>query len=310
MSGYALEPAGLYGIEEFNKPERMGDAAKPKKKIDPESVQGVIVRIPKEEFSKIVQKVEPLLKHLGHGGFWTSGSAGSWHPTHRYKDLGSVKTSAGDIDIHLPSQEIRQKLGLPVGSDDSQIRAALKTYLQKYFHHIHATGEQVHVGVPTGYSINVPKLGKELPAFYQVDIPTTEHAATTVRHHEHEYAQEYDWDGQDQQMALSSLVNSLPGHPEKTHLYYGFGGALKHRGSGEVQDRDIDSIAQRIFNNPAANQDWLSTVDRILHHLPGGLNNPRLSQFRDDMQKKYPDRFQIQENTVDWFKSIRSKLGL
>ena len=113
-----------------------------------------------------------------------------------------------------------------------------------------------------------------------------------------------------QQMALSSLVNSLPGHPEKTHLYYGFGGALKHRGSGEVQDRDIDAIAKRIFNNPAADQDWLATVDRILQHLPGGLNNPRLSQFRDDMQKKYPDRFQIQENTVDWFKSIRSKLGL
>ena len=89
----------------------------------------------------------------------------------------------------------------------------------------------------------------------------------------------------------------------------GFGGALKHRGTGEVQERDIDKIAQRVFNNPQANQDWLSTVDRILHHLPGGIKSPRLAQFRGDMEKKYPERF-LKEGSVDWFRNIRNKLNI
>jgi len=309
MSGYALEPTGLYGIEEFGKPERMGPNAKPKKVIDPANVKGVIVRISKEAYPGIVSEFEPLLRAIGHAGYWQSGSAGSWHDSHRYKKMGSVKTSAGDIDVHLPSEEIRQGLGLAKGADDAQIRQALREYMHKHFDHVYATGEQVHVGLPTGQSIDVPEIGRALPTFYQVDLPTTKHAATTVRHHEHDYAKDYDWDGQDQQMAIASLINSLEGHPDKTHLYHGFGGALKHRGTGEVQERDIDKIAKRIFNNPKADQDWLATVDRILHHLPGGINSPRLAQFRGDMEKKYPQRF-LKEGTADWFKLIKEKLAI
>lgn len=308
MSGFALEPSGLYGVEEINA-ERLGATAKPKKKIDPQSIRGVIVRIPRKAYESIVQQVQPVLDALGTKGHWTSGSAGSWHQSHPYYKMGSVKTTAGDIDIHISSKEIAPKLGLDPASDDQTIRASLAQYLKKHFDFVTQTGEQVHTGIPAGYNVDVPALGTQVPAFYQIDFPTTEHAATTVKHHEHDYAKEYDWDGQDQQFALASLANSVPDHLEKTFLYYGMGGSLKNRANGEVLERDINKIAQRLFNDPAANQDWLATVDRILQHIPNGIDNPRLAQFKADMQKKYPDRF-LKEGSVDWFKSIRSKLAL
>lgn len=308
MSGYALEPAGIYGIKEITK-DRIALPEKNKKKLYPEKVQGVIVRIPREAYENIVATISPILSALGTEGHWTTGSAGSWNPKHPWFKLGSVKKDAGDIDVHVSAEAIRQKLKQPAGSDEKTIRAAFAEYLKGQFENVTQTGEQVHVAYPAGYNMYVEVLGKELPAYYQIDFPTTSHAETTYRHHEHEYAQEYKWDGQDQQMAMSSLVNSMPGQPEKTHLYYGMGGALKHRGTGEVQERDIDAIAKRIFNDKNASQEWLATVDRILSHLQGGINNPRLAQFRADMQKKYPERF-VAEGTADWFKSIRQKITL
>jgi len=308
MSGFALEPAGLYGIEEINA-ERLGPNAKPKKVINPDNIQGVIIRIPREAYDNIVGEVQPVLDELGTKGHWQSGSAGSWHPSHRYYKLGSVKKSAGDIDVHISSKEIAPKLGLPASADDKQIRVALAQYLKKHFNAVTQTGEQVHLGIPAGHDVDVPQLGTKLPAYYQVDFPTTEHASTTVKHHEHDYADNYQWDGQDQQFALASLANSLPGKAEKTFLYYGMGGALKDRVSGEVIERNVDKLAKFIFQDPSADQDWLATVDRILQHIPNGIENPRLAQFKGDMQKKYPDRF-LQEGTADWFSFIRRKLAI
>lgn len=308
MSGYALEPAGLYGIEEIND-SRLGPTAKPKKKIDPQNIKGIIVRIPRESYDAIVKQVQPVLDALGTKGHWTSGSAGSWHPSHPYYKMGSVKTTAGDIDIHISSKEIAPKLGLEADADDSQIRVALAQYLKQSFDAVTQTGEQVHLGIPAGVNVNVPALGTKLPAYYQIDFPTTEHAATTVKHHEHDYAKEYDWDGQDQQFALASLANTIPDNLEKAFLYYGMGGSLKTRANGEVLERDINKIAQRLFKDPNANQDWLATVDRILQHIPQGMDNPRLAQFKGDMMKKYPDRF-LKEGSVDWFKNIRQKIAL
>lgn len=302
MSGFALEPAGLYGLEEINA-TRLGPTATPKKKIDPSNIKGIIVRIPKESYDSLVQQVQPVLDQLGTTGHWTSGSAGSWHPSHPYYNMGSVKTTAGDIDIHISSKEIAPKLGLGPEADDKQIRVAFAQYLKQHFDSITQTGEQVHLGIPAGYNVDVPTLGTQLPAYFQIDFPTTEHAATTVRHHEHDYAADYEWDGQDQQFALASLANSIPDHLEKSFLYYGMGGSLKNRANGEVVERDIHKIAQRLFADPAANQDWLATVDRILQHIPDGIDNPRLAQFKADMQKKYPDRM-IKEGTVDWFRKM------
>lgn len=308
MSGFALETAGLYSINELNA-ERLSADAKPKKRINPQQVAGVIVRIPRDAYTGIVSQVQPVLDQLGTKGHWTSGSAGSWHPTHPYYKLGSLKKNAGDIDIHISSKEIAPMLGLQVDADDSQIRAALAVYLKKNFESVTQTGEQVHLGIPAGHNVDIPALGTSLPAYYQVDFPTTEHAATTVRHHEHDYSQEFQWDGQDQQFALASLANTIPDNLEKAFLYYGMGGSLKTRANGEVLERDINKIAQRLFKDPQANQDWLATVDRILQHLPQGIDNPRLAQFKGDMQKKYPDRF-LKEGTVDWFKSIKQKLAI
>ncbi len=308
MSGFALEPAGLYGIEEIND-SRLGPTAKPKKKIDPSNIRGIIVRIPRKSYENIVDQVQPVLDALGTKGHWTSGSAGSWHPSHPYYKMGSVKKTAGDIDIHISSKEIAPRLGLEPTADDGQIRVALAQYLKKHFESVTQTGEQVHLGIPAGYEVEVPALGTSLPAYFQVDFPTTEHASTTVKHHEHDYANDYEWDGQDQQFALASLANSIPNHLEKTFLYYGMGGSLKNRANGEVIERDIHKVAQRLFNDPNANQDWLATVDRILQHIPAGIDNPRLAQFKGDMQKKYPERF-LKEGTVDWFKAIRSKLAI
>ena len=308
MSGYALEPAGLYGMEELND-ARLGPSAKPKKKINPENVRGIIVRIPRAKYDSIVKQIQPVLNDLGTEGHWTSGSAGSWHPSHPYYKMGSVKTTAGDIDIHISSKEIAPKLGLEDGADDGQIRVALANYLKQHFDAVTQTGEQVHVGIPSGDEIDVPALGTSLPTYYQIDFPTTEHAASTVKHHEHDYAKDYEWDGQDQQFALASLANSVPEHLERTFLYYGMGGSLKNRANGEVIERDIHKIAQRLFNDPQANQDWLATVDRILQHIPGGIDNPRLAQFKGDMQKKYPERF-LKEGTADWFRHIFQKITL
>jgi hypothetical protein len=39
------------------------------------------------------------------------------------------------------------------------------------------------------------------------------------------------------------------------------------------------------------------------------MENPRLAQFKGDMQKKYPDRF-LKEGSVDWFKLISRKLAI
>lgn len=308
MSGFALEPAGLYGLEEIND-ARLGAAAKPKKKIDPQNVRGIIVRIPRKDYDGIVKQIQPVLDGLGTKGHWQSGSAGSWHQSHRYYKLGSVKTTAGDIDVHISSKEIAPKLGLDATAEDGQIRVAFANYLKKYFDAITQTGEQVHLGVPAGYEVDVPVLGRSLPAYYQVDFPTTEHAETTVKHHEHDYVKDYDWDGQDQQFALASLANSLPGQAEKTFLYYGMGGALKNRVSGEVIERNVDKLAKFVFQDQNADQDWLATVDRILQHIPNGIENPRLAQFKGDMQKKYPERF-LKEGSADWFRHISQKITL
>jgi len=307
MSGFALEPAGLYGIEEINRRTKL--APTDKKYINPENIKGVIIRVKREVFPHIVSHIEPILTKLGHGGHWTTGSAGSWHEKHPWFKLGSIKQDTGDIDVHVNAAKLTKALGLKKDADEKAIRAALAQNLKQHFPAVTQTGEQVHVAYPAGQTVHIPEADNDIPAYYQVDFPTTFNADTTYRHHEHEYAKPYQWDGQDQQLAMASLVNSMPNEPEKTHLYHGFGGALKHRSTGEVKERDIDAIAKKVFNDPKASQEWTATVDRILSHLPDGINNPRLAQFRADMQKKYPDRA-LQEGTVDWFKAISQKLRI
>jgi hypothetical protein len=132
------------------------------------------------------------------------------------------------------------------------------------------------------------------------------HAHEIARHHEHDYSvKDSPYGGQDQQFALSSLVNTIPGAPERTYQYNGFGGALQNRATGEVITRDIDKVAEIVLGKGATG-DMLGNVESMIAAV-GGIDSPRLAQFRDDMAKKYP---QLKEGSVDWFKAIRSKLAV
>jgi hypothetical protein len=159
-------------------------------------------------------------------------------------------------------------------------------------------GKNVHIGYPVGKEI------EGLPAYFQVDLMCMEHAHEIGRHHEHDYSvKDSPYGGQDQQFALSSLVNSIPGAPPKTYQYNGFGGALQNRATGEVITRDIDRVEEIVLGK-GADADMLGNVESMIAAV-GGIDSPRLAQFRDDMAKKYP---QLKEGSVDWFKAIRSKL--
>jgi hypothetical protein len=48
----------------------------------------------------------------------------------------------------------------------------------------------------------------------------------------------------------------------------------------------------------------LGNVEAMIDAV-GGIDSPRLQQFRDDMAKKYPH---LKEGSVDWFKTLRDKL--
>jgi hypothetical protein len=55
-----------------------------------------------------------------------------------------------------------------------------------------------------------------------------------------------------------------------------------------------------------ANAEMLGNVESMIAAV-GGIDSPRLAQFRDDMAKKYP---QLKEGSVDWFKAIKAKLAI
>ena len=133
-----------------------------------------------------------------------------------------------------------------------------------------------------------------------------EHAHEIGRHHEHDYSvKDSPYGGQDQQFALSSVINTIPGHPPKTFQYNGFGGALQNRATGEVITRDVDKVAELALG-PGHTSNDLGNAESIIAAV-GGINSPRLEQFRADMAKKYPH---LKEGSIDWFKLISQKLAI
>ena len=104
---------------------------------------------------------------------------------------------------------------------------------------------------------------------------------------------------------MASLVNTIPGHPEKTFQYNGLGGALQRRDTRELVTRDLDQIAEITLGAGHTASD-LGNVESIIKAV-GGISSPRLAQFRDDMAKKYPH---LKEGTADWFKSMSQKLAV
>lgn len=280
MSGNALKKLGIDSIE--NNPEK-----------------GVLVRLSKEQFLQIKKQLQPLLNALGDPGFWRAGGAGSFDPEHRFAKKGTTKLDSGDVDVFIDTDNIKAKLGLPAEADDKLVRTALANFMAKRFPALQI-GKNVHIGLPTGTEV------QGLPAYFQVDLMTMKNAHEIGQHHEHDYSiKDSPYKGVDQQLAVSSLVNSIPGHPPRTYQYDGFGGTIKIRATGEVVTQNVDKIAELILG-PGHTADDLGSAESIIAAV-GGINSPRLAQFRDDMAKK---GINLEEGTADWFKIIRQKLSI
>jgi hypothetical protein len=265
--------------------------------LDNNPTKGVLVRLTPQQFIQIKQGLMPVLDSVGDSGFWRAGGAGSFDPEHRFAGKGTNKIDSGDVDVFMDTANIKQKLNLDKDMDDSGVRKVLAAHMAKHYPTLQI-GKNVHIGYPVGKEI------EGLPAYFQVDLMCMEHAHEIGRHHEHDYSvKDSPYGGQDQQFALSSLVNSIPGAAPKTYQYNGFGGALQNRATGEVITRDIDRVAEIVLGK-GADADMLGNVESMIAAV-GGIDSPRLAQFRDDMAKKYPH---LNEGSVDWFKAIRSKL--
>ena len=265
--------------------------------LDNNPTKGVLVRLTPQQFIQIKQGLMPVLDSVGDAGFWRAGGAGSFDPEHRFASKGTNKIDSGDVDVFMDTANIKQKLNLDKDMDDSGVRKVLAAHMAKHYPTLQI-GKNVHIGYPVGKEI------EGLPAYFQVDLMCMEHAHEIGRHHEHDYSvKDSPYGGQDQQFALSSLVNSIPGAAPKTYQYNGFGGALQNRATGEVITRDIDKVAEIVLGK-GATADMLGNVESMIAAV-GGIDSPRLAQFRDDMAKKYPH---LKEGSVDWFKAIRSKL--
>ena len=280
MSGNALKKLGIDSIE--NSPEK-----------------GVLVRLSKEQFLQIKKQLQPLLNALGDPGFWRAGGAGSFDPEHRFASKGTTKLDSGDVDVFIDTDKIKAKLGLDASADDKLVRTALANFMAKRFPALQI-GKNVHIGLPTGTEV------QGLPAYFQVDLMTMKNAHEIGQHHEHDYSiKDSPYKGVDQQLAVSSLVNSIPGHPPRTYQYDGFGGTIKIRATGEIVTQNVDKIAELILG-PGHTADDLGSAESIIAAV-GGINSPRLAQFRDDMAKK---GMTLEEGTADWFKIIRQKLSV
>lgn len=283
MSGSALRKLGISTLDDQDSPP----------------TKGVLVRLSPKQFLEVKNGLQPILDALGDAGFWRSGGAGSFDPEHRFAHKGTSKIDSGDVDVFIDTDAIKHKLGLMQGADDKAVRAALAKHMSQHFPTLQI-GKNVHIGYPMGAEI------QGLPAYFQVDLMTMQHAHEIGRHHEHDYSvKDSPYGGQDQQFALASLVNTIPGQPPRTFQYNGFGGALQNRATGEVITRDIDKVAEIVLGKGATADD-LGNVESMIAKV-GGINSPRLQQFRDDMAKKYPH---LKEGSVDWFKSIRTKLAI
>lgn len=277
---------------------KLGITAVDDKEFPPKN--GVLIRIDKSLYSGLKEQVQATLNELlGTAGIWTAGGAGSFDPEHPYFKKGSNKIDSGDLDIYLDSTKIKNFLRLDPNTTEKDLRKEAANIFSKKFPTTQI-GTEVHIAYPAGSEIN------NLPTFYQVDLNIHNNAEAVVQHHTHDYSVKGSpYTGQDKQLALSSLANTVPGYPERTFLYYGAGGALKNRGTGEVIAQDIDQIA-KILLGPNGTRDDLRNVESIIDAV-GGLNSPRLAQFRNDLDKKQPPKANM--GTNEWFRNLMTVLN-
>lgn len=251
---------------------------------DQNPIVGVLVTLTPATFLQVKKQLLPILAAAGDSGVWTTGGAGSWDPDHPYFDKGTYKIESGDVDVWLDARHLCEPLGLPVASTEKNVRATLAARMSNHFPTTQI-GINVHLAVPGGYDVLVSPTGNKLPAYYQVDLMTADYAHEIAQHHEHDYSiKNTPYKGKDQQLAMASLVNSIPGHADKTFMYHGMGGSLKNRATGELVTRNIDEIAKLLLGSNALASD-LANVESIISAVQGGLSSYRLAQFVSDMKK-------------------------
>jgi hypothetical protein len=261
--------------------------------------KGVLINPTPEVYHHIRSELEPILAKLGDEGNWRTGSSGSWHPQHRYANKGTTKTESGDIDVFLDADAIKQAQGLEHETELSAVKQLVADTFNQQF--IIVKAAEVHLAFPADQKL------QGLPVYYQVDFFVRHHAHKIAAHHEHDYSiKGTPYKGVDQQLAMSSLVNTIPGAPERTYQYNGMGGALQDRATGKVITHDLDELV-KMLGIPGLTSDDVGNVESILAKVPGGINSSRLAQFRADMDKKYPH---LKEGTADWFANLRSRLNI
>jgi hypothetical protein len=267
MSGNALKRLGI------------GD-------LTQEPTVGVLVKLAPKTFLEVKKQLQPILASMGDKGVWTTGGAGSWDPEHPFAQKGTTKIESGDVDVWMDSDLVGAALGLPQDAKESEVRKALAAAMSEQFPTTQI-GQNVHIGVPTGHEIDVPDLGQALPAYFQVDLMVAKHAHDIAKHHEHDYSRkDSPYKGVDQQLAMASLVNTIPGYPERTFQYAGMQGTLKATAAD------------------------LGSADSIIDAV-GGIDSPRLAQFRADMAKKQgPANESAPVGSASWFSSLKGKLAI
>lgn len=291
---------------------------------DPKFVptKGAIIDIPKDRYTSLKHEVQAYLQTLGDQGFWLTGGGGSFDPEHpsnveinpaTKKPYGTTKTVSGDIDVFMDSELIKKKLGLDPQMSDVDVKEHV---LQHARHHYGAVkgGNGIHIAWPAEGKT------KGLPNFYQIDLMIMKNAHGIAWHHVHDYSVENSpYKGVDQQLAMASLVNSAPGHEPRELQYHGFGGAVKNRATGEVHSEkglpftEIEHAAKMALGPNATWRD-IANVENIIKYFEqeGGMDSPRLAQFKADIEKKRADmaKKKLKEGSADWFRAISQNLSI
>ena len=244
--------------------------------IDDNPVNGVIEPVTASSYSTIKQRLQLILSEFSTVSYWTAGSSGTWDPGHPCYSKGSLVTQANDIDIWLDVDNVGQCLDVnPISV--SHVKQAVLDILSPYYT-VCQSGNIVHVALPANYDVYSFEQGKNIHAYYQIDLVFASDAANIVKHHEHDLSQTI-YPGYNRIAAISSLVNSVPGYPERTFQYSAFTGLVKNRNSGKTVTETFDQLATLALGEKYSSSDLrnLSTIVKIV-----GLNSNRLAQYREE----------------------------
>jgi hypothetical protein len=307
MSKNALKPLG---IGTFDDP-----------KFTP--TKGIIIDIPKAEYPELKKQVQVYLHSLGDTGFWKAGGGGSFDPEHpdqveidpdTGKPYGTTKEVSGDIDVFMDSDLIKKKLGLDPKLSDVDVKSEVLAHAQKHYPSVKG-GNGIHLAWPA------PGKTKGMPNYYQIDLMIMQDAHGIGEHHMHSYRHKNSpYKGVDQQLAMSSLINSHPSYEPKELQYHGFGGAVKHRASKQVLSPDNKQRYTDIIHSaelalgPGATWRNISSVEDIIKWFEkeGGIEHPRLAQLKADLERKKAEisKKSVKEGSSDWFRIISQNLTI